>query len=305
MRPGRPFSALAAIAVLLAASLGSLLLPACSREHHPTGLTNNQRPTVAITASATSGPSPLAVTFTAVADDEDGTIASYMWTFSDSGHLHGDTSLVQHTFVAQGDYIVTVRATDDLGAYAEARDTIRVGGADQAPIANAGTDQLNRDPGTTVNLSGSVTEPDGQGFSVQWTQIGGPFVSISNATSLRASFVSVVSTTASYSFRLTATDAGTPRNSGSDNVTITTRMTWNNGVRDVFANRCTSCHFTSNPSGIPSWQGYTETAAFKTSIRSRVSTVGDQMRGFLSTSPIHEPNMIIRWIDDGVPLSNP
>src|SRR5262245_57178771 len=164
----RALRALPVLLLMLAASAASLALPACSRKHRIIGPLN-ERPTVSLTASATSGPTPLLVTFTAVGDDPDGTIASWSWAFSDSGtHMHGSVSTVDHTFVTAGTYTVTVRATDNYGAYAEATDTVRVGGADQAPVVNAGPDQSNLDPGVTVTLSGAITEPDAQGYSYSW-----------------------------------------------------------------------------------------------------------------------------------------
>jgi PKD repeat protein len=295
---------LPALLLMLGVSLLSLALPACSRKHRIMGPIN-QRPTVALTASATSGPSPLTVTFDAVADDPDGTITSWMWVFSDSGHVHGSVPQVQHTFVAQGDYIVTVRATDDHGAYAEASDTIRVGGTDQAPIVDAGIGQVNLDPGNTVFLFGSVTEPDGQPYTVLWTQQGGPTVTLSDPTVLNPVFTSIGSSSDTYTFRLSATDNGNPANTGSANVAVTTRVTWNNTARDIFAAHCTSCHYASNPSLIPSWQSYTETSAYLSSIRSKIS-VGGNMRGYLSTpTPASPPNVLIDWIDNGAPQSNP
>jgi PKD repeat protein len=301
MVPPRSIRLLPAMLLMLGASLLSLGLPACSRKHNITGPIN-ERPTVAITASATSGPSPLTVTFTGVAADPDGSIASYSWTFSDSGHVHGNVDHVDHTFVTQGDYLVTLRATDNQGAYAEASEIIRVGGADQAPIVDAGIGQVNLDPGATVALLGSVTEPERQPYTVAWTQISGPVVTLSDPTVLNPTFVSVGSSSDSYTFRLSATDNGTPPNTGSGNVTINTRVTWSNTTQAIFSARCVSCHYTS--SGLPAWQSYTETSAYFASIKNRVS-LGGNMRGYLLTSPVNQPNVLINWIDNGGPQSNP
>jgi hypothetical protein len=275
----RAIRLLPALLLMLAASLVSLALPACSRKHRIFGPLN-ERPSVALTASATSGPSPLAVTFTAVGTDPDGTIASWAWAFSDSGtHMHGSLSQVTHT-------------------------TIRVGGADRAPIVDAGIGQVHLNPGTTVFLSGSVTEPDGQPYTVQWTQQSGPAVTLSSATVLNPTFTSLSATTPTYTIRLSATDNGTPPNTGSGTVSVDTRVTYQNTTKAIFDNRCVSCHFTSNGSGIPAWQSYTEISSDLANIRIRVSP-GGNMRGYLSLTPVNEANILINWIDNGAPSSNP
>ena len=303
MGRARSIRMLPALLLMLGASLGTLALPACSRKHRIVGPLN-ERPTIALTASASSGPSPLLVTFDAVADDPDGTVASWSWTFSDSGRVYSSPPPIAHAFVTQGDYVVTVRVTDNQGAYAEARDTIRVGGTDQAPIVDAGIGQVNLNPGASVFLFGTVTEPDGQPYTVLWTQTGGPTVTLSDRTVLNPTFASVGSSSDTYSFRLSATDNGTPPNTGSGTVTVNTRVTWGNTTQAIFADRCTSCHYTSNPSGIPAWQSYTETSAYLASIRTRVS-LGGNMRGYLLTSPVNQPIVLINWIDNGAPQSNP
>jgi hypothetical protein len=59
--------------------------------------------------------------------------------------------------------------------------------ANRAPTANAGTDQSVGEL-TTVNLSGSGSDPDGDSLSFSWTQTDGPSVSITNGTMASASF---------------------------------------------------------------------------------------------------------------------
>lgn len=77
-------------------------------------------------------------------------------------------------------------------------------------------------PGTSISLDGtaSVALP---GFSIashQWTQVSGPTVAITNASTAVAG-VSLPSSQATYVFRLTVTDDFTPMaRSGSDTVTV-------------------------------------------------------------------------------------
>ncbi len=72
-----------------------------------------QRPSCSIGASKSSGPSPLAVQFTAIASDPDGQIVSWSWSFGDA-----TTSLLQNPqkiYPVAGSYDVHLTVTDDDG----------------------------------------------------------------------------------------------------------------------------------------------------------------------------------------------
>jgi len=55
------------------------------------------------------------------------------------------------------------------------------------PTANAGGDQT-ADEGTTVHLSGSGTDPDGNTLTYTWTQLSGPPITLSDPTDPNATF---------------------------------------------------------------------------------------------------------------------
>ncbi|NLH47968.1 MAG: S8 family serine peptidase [Myxococcales bacterium] len=73
----------------------------------------NDPPIVHIIAKPLAGAAPLTVTFTGGASDSDGSIASYLWSFS-SGETY---YLLQfdHTFTKPGEYTVYLTASDDSG----------------------------------------------------------------------------------------------------------------------------------------------------------------------------------------------
>lgn len=99
---------------------GSLLLGASC-------LFLNQAPTARISASATSGTSPLGVRLDASRSTDDGSISSYRWDFGDGASASG--AIVNHTFVAIGEtrvFQVVLTVTDDEGGTDEARQTIEV-----------------------------------------------------------------------------------------------------------------------------------------------------------------------------------
>jgi hypothetical protein len=82
--------------------------------------------------------------------------------------------------------------------------TRRTRTGNQAPVADAGPDQLGVPAGTiTLNGSGSF-DPDGDPITYQWSQIAGPAVSISGMNTVTASFQAAQGQ--SYAFRLTVKD---------------------------------------------------------------------------------------------------
>lgn len=82
--------------------------------------------------------------------------------------------------------------------------------------------------GATVSLSGSATDKDGQITSYLWTQTkGAPTVSINNASAATAGFTAPIlprsgkkTTPANLTFKLTATDNGTPALSANKTVVV-------------------------------------------------------------------------------------
>jgi hypothetical protein len=79
--------------------------------------------------------------------------------------------------------------TNRAGISGNASCLVNVSGADKAPSANAGADQIVTSY-TNVTLDGSgSSDPDGTITSYSWVQINGPKVEILNANTAYASFV--------------------------------------------------------------------------------------------------------------------
>ncbi|HVQ97026.1 MAG TPA: carbohydrate-binding protein, partial [Mycobacteriales bacterium] len=91
----------------------------------------NRSPVATATANRTSGPSPLAVTFSSAgSSDPEGGALSYRWTFGDGG-----TSIAanpSHTYTANGTYTPTLTVTDPTGLTGTASLVITVGNT--APV---------------------------------------------------------------------------------------------------------------------------------------------------------------------------
>jgi hypothetical protein len=82
--------------------------------------------------------------------------------------------------------------------------TRRTRTGNDAPIADAGPDQVGVQPGT-ITLNGSRSyDPEGDAITFKWEQVAGPAISISGMNTSIATFTAVSGQ--SYSFRLTVTD---------------------------------------------------------------------------------------------------
>lgn len=111
-----------------------------------------------------------------------------------------------------------------------------------APVANAGPPQIGVPPGT-ITLNGSASySPDHDGLNYSWTQVNGPTVALSGASTAIATFTAVGST--SYGFTLTVTDQVSGL-TATANTTVTTQKS----LQVV--------RFNANPSQIASGQSST------------------------------------------------
>ena len=134
------------------------------------------------------------VTLTAIASDQDGTIASYLWV-QISGTvitlMAANTS--EATFTAPADFDThslsfRCSVTDNDGAISHDMTTVDVAAQNRPPSANAGSNQsVAAGASVTLDASGS-TDPDGTIQAYLWEQVSGETVTLANATTVRASF---------------------------------------------------------------------------------------------------------------------
>jgi PKD repeat protein len=98
--------------------------------------------------------------------DPDGRIARYAWDFGDGGTGVGPRPT--HVYRKSGTYLVRLTVTDDSGTLRNsAADTLQVT-VNEAPIADAGRDQVGA-PGEELVFSGSGSlDPDGDIVSYRW-----------------------------------------------------------------------------------------------------------------------------------------
>ncbi len=109
------------------------------------------------TADPLAGESPLPVSFDATSST--GNIISYEWIFSDGATGSGNT--VSHTFASAGNYTVTLKVTNDLGATDQ--ETVQIVVSSPSPINNPPTAIISSS--TSVGDAPLEVQFDGSGSS--------------------------------------------------------------------------------------------------------------------------------------------
>ncbi|CAN5430989.1 hypothetical protein BH11BAC3_BH11BAC3_06110 [soil metagenome] len=142
--------------------------------------------------------------------DLDGVISGYSWTQIGGPSLSTIVSAASSTTtiknLVQGVYVFEIKVIDDKGASSTDSITITVNDApNQAPVSDAGTDQVIVLPINSVTLSGNGFDADGSITSYAWVKISGPvnstIVTPGFATTQVDNLVNGV-----YQFELTVTD---------------------------------------------------------------------------------------------------
>ncbi|WEK36242.1 MAG: PKD domain-containing protein [Candidatus Pseudobacter hemicellulosilyticus] len=167
--------------------------------------------------------------------DADGKIVRYIWSKvsgPNAGAITTPVSTDGKTTVTglstAGTYVYNVKVVDDRADWTEASVTITVnsGGANVAPVANAGADQTITLPANTATLNGSGSrDSDGSIASYAWTKVSGPTGgAITSASAVSTTVTGLIAGT--YVFRLTVKD--NVNATGTDDVTITVKTTADN-----------------------------------------------------------------------------
>jgi glucose/arabinose dehydrogenase len=124
-------------------------------EHTADGLA----PVAQASANRTSGPAPLAVTFSSAgSSDPDGDPITYRWTFGDGGT--STAANPSHTYTANGSYTATLTVTDNTGKSGSASVRINVGNTAPTVVLHEPANGQLFNFGDAVPFRISVTDPE-------------------------------------------------------------------------------------------------------------------------------------------------
>ena len=152
------------------------------------------------------------VTLTGSGSDSDGNIVSYAWsqtsgtsvTLSNADNV--SASFTAPTLTATEILSFTLTVTDNEGATATDSVLTTVNPVNTVPVANAGVGQLVNEQ-SSVTLTGSGSDSDGNIVSYVWSQTSGTSVTLSNADNVSTSFTApTLTATEILTFTLTVTD---------------------------------------------------------------------------------------------------
>ena len=164
----------------------------------------------------------------AEANDADGEVASLAWEQVSGPRapltiVDGNTGHYRFTAPNTGvDETVAMQfrlsATDDQGATSVDTVAVTVSRVNQAPVVNAGNFRTVNNS-STVTLSASAYDPDGEIVSYQWQQVDGVSVQLNDATTRTASF-ELPEAEGEQRFRFTLRAEDNDGLAGTDTVTI-------------------------------------------------------------------------------------
>ncbi|MEY3230128.1 MAG: hypothetical protein RL689_215, partial [Planctomycetota bacterium] len=155
--------------------------------------------------------------------DPEGVALTYSWTqLSGPTVTLSDPAAASPTFVApnllaNANLVFEVTVSD--GQYLRSDTvTVTVNADNDAAAADAGVDQTV-DEGDVVSLAATATDPEGQGLTYAWTQVSGPAVTLSGASTATPSFTAPEGLTNSSVVLQCSVSDGT--NTTVDTVTVT------------------------------------------------------------------------------------
>jgi glucose/arabinose dehydrogenase len=122
---------------------------------------HNAGPTAVATATPTSGPAPLAVSFDGSAStDPNGDTLTYAWDLDDDGAFDDATgATASWTYQQPGTFTPELRVTDGLGASDTDAVTVTVGNSPPTATISSPASTLRWKVGDTISFSGAASDP--------------------------------------------------------------------------------------------------------------------------------------------------
>jgi glucose/arabinose dehydrogenase/PKD repeat protein len=132
------------------------------RIHRVVYTSGDQPPTAVATASPTNGAAPLTVSFsgTGSLDPDPTDTISYAWDFTSDGVVDSTASQASFTYQTEGQYLATLRVTDNHGVSSTDAVAITVGNTAPVVTIDSPAPSLTWQVGDTIQFSGHATDSE-------------------------------------------------------------------------------------------------------------------------------------------------
>jgi hypothetical protein len=148
------------------------------------------------------------ISITASGSDPDGSISVFYWSQLAGPSVATLGNRATRTLAASnlqvGDYIFSVRVTDNGGASDTDYVSVKIDNTNVMPVAKAGSDATLYVPENSMAIIGSGTDADGTISGYLWNKVSGPACSLAGVSTTCLSATELL--TGTYVFRLTVTD---------------------------------------------------------------------------------------------------
>ena len=152
--------------------------------------------------------------------DPDGDIETYKWSQKSGPQeaqiKNADKVKALITDLVPGHYVFSLIVTDNEGASSEDSFNVHV---NQAPVVEAGDDQIIKLPKSSVILSGEASDPDGDSLMFWWKQETGPSQALIKSSKQKQTAVENLQE-GTYVFRFTVKDQMNTKSSDTVKITV-------------------------------------------------------------------------------------
>jgi PKD repeat protein len=138
---------------------------------HSISVTNPAPTAIISSVGSSSGAAPFTIVLNAQASDTNGYITNYHWDFGDGSAVESGANLssVTHTYERQGNYSVTLAATDNHNGTGQAIFPIAVSYINQPPSASIVSSTNSGTVPLAIQFSAQASDPEGEALGYLWS----------------------------------------------------------------------------------------------------------------------------------------